>query len=179
MTVHGAQGAPTVRAGTRRTTDPRQVAELWRATGLGLSLVWTVVLLLVVLFWVRVAFLPEPGDDLPGALRVLLAPVALAATLLAGWTLVGTWRIVRRRTSGWDALSVDGALAVAVAALLTLPATLLRDAPTPSRANMVVLAVAGLVTVVVARTARRAFDRVAVGLEPSDDLDEWDEDEPV
>lgn len=173
MTAQEAQPA-------RRTADPDvpwRAAELWRAVGLGLSVVWTVVLLLVVLFWVRVAFAPQPGDDLPGSLRLLLAPVALAATILTVWTLVGAWRIVRRRTSGWDALSVDGAFAVAVAVLLTVPATILDDAPTPSRVSMLGLAVVGFATVLVARFARQAFDRVAVGLEPSDDSRDGDDED--
>ncbi|WP_157622620.1 hypothetical protein [Nostocoides sp. Soil756] len=164
----------TTRSATRaRAVDPgvaRRRAELWRATGLGFSLVWVVVLALVVAFWVRVTFLPRPGDDLPGALEIVMAPVALLSAGLAAWVTACAWRLWRRRASGWDAVMVVGAFAIAVAVFIWAPGRFLdgaERAPRPILATMVALGVASIVT---GRRAQRAFVRAAVGPEPSDDL---------
>lgn len=164
---------PSTRRSRRPEATPpfvvrRRVAELWRAAGLGFVLVWTVVLVLVVGFWVRVTFLPRPGDDLPGSLQILLAPVAVFAAGLAVWTLVCGWRLVRRRASGWDAVVVDGAFALAVAVFVWAPRRVL-EGPEPPRTVVVALAALGLTSVVTGLLAQRAFERAAVGLEPSDD----------
>lgn len=159
---------PTASASTSAYAGRRRVAELWRAAALGFVLVWTVVLVLVVGFWVRVTFAPGPGDELPGSLQILLAPVAVFAVGLSLWTLVCGWRLVRRRASGCDAVVVDGAFAVAVAVFVWAPSRVF-DLPTLPRTTVVGLGVLGLASVVTGMLAQRAFERAAVGLEPSDD----------
>ncbi|NHA68053.1 hypothetical protein [Phycicoccus flavus] len=158
----------------------RRVAELWRATGLGFTIVWTVLLVLVVGFWVRVTFLPRPGDDLPGSLQVLLAPVAVISAGMVVWGLVCGWRLLRRRTSGWDAVVVLGAFAIAVAVMVWAPGRFLDSldkAPTDVAVALVVLGVASVGTGLL---GQRAFRRASTGLEPSDvDEYEYEDEEPV
>jgi hypothetical protein len=147
----------------------RRRAELWRATGLGFSLVWVVVLTLVVLFWVRVTFFPRPGDDLPGALEIVMAPVALLCAGLVGWVVACAWRLWRRRASGSDAIVVVGAFALAVAVFVWAPGRLLDGAERAPRPLLAAVVLLGVSSVVTGRLAQRAFVRAAVGPEPSDD----------
>lgn len=148
-----------------------RVAELWRATGLGFALVWTVILVLVVAFWVRVTFYPRPGDELPGSLQILLAPVAFAAAGLAVWTLASAWRLVLRRASGWDPIVVLGAFAIAVSVLVWAPSRFFEALSPAPRPAVVALAVLGVTSVVTGLLAQRAFRRAAVAFEPLPDDD--------
>lgn len=160
------------RGGAGEVADPaavRRRAELWRAAGLGFSLVWVVVLTLVVLFWVRVTFLPRPGDDLPGALEIVMAPVALLSAGLAAWVTTCAWRLWRRRASGWDAVMVVGSFALAVAAFVWAPGRFLDGAERAPRPVLATVVALGLASVVTSRLAQRAFVRAAVGPEPSAD----------
>ncbi len=158
------------RAAREHATRVR-VAELWRAAGLGFALVWTVVLVLVVAFWVRVTFYPRPGDELPGSLQILLAPVALAAAGLGIWTVASAWRLVLRRASGWDPIVVLGAFAIAVSVLVWAPSRVF-DALSPApRPAVLALAALGVASVVTGLIAQRAFRRAAVAFEPLDDDD--------
>ncbi|MBM6405427.1 hypothetical protein JQN72_14370 [Phycicoccus sp. CSK15P-2] len=154
-----------------------RAAELWRATGLGFSIVWAVVLALVVFFWVRIAFMPRPGDDVSRWNDALLAPIALAAACLAVWVVVCAYRLARRRASGWDAVVVCGAFSLAIAAFLWLPGKLV-DRLDPGSSELILpLTVLGAASVVTGLVAQRAFRRVAVDLEPTEewvDGDEWD-----
>jgi hypothetical protein len=163
----------------RRAADPERearehaasvrAAELWRATGLGFAIVWTVLLVLVVAFWVRVTFYPRPGDELPGSLQILLAPVAFAAAGLAVWTVASAWRLVLRRASGWDPIVVLGAFAIAVSVLIWAPSRVF-DALSPApRPAVLALAGLGVASVVTGLVAQRAFRRAAVAFEPLDD----------
>ncbi len=171
---------PTARR--RRTSDEDRaarehatrvrVAELWRAAGLGFALVWTVVLVLVVAFWVRVTFYARPGDELPGSLQILLAPVAFAAAGLAVWTLASAWRLVLRRASGWDPIVVLGAFAIAVSVLVWAPSRFFEALSPAPRPALVALAALGVASVVTGLIAQRAFRRAAVAFEPLDDDDD-------
>lgn len=165
----------------RRAVDPERearehaanvrVAELWRATGLGFALVWTVILVLVLAFWVRVTFYPRPGDELPGSLQILLAPVALAAAGLAVWTLASAWRLVLRRASGWDPIVVLGAFAIAVSVLVWAPSRFFEALTPAPRPAVIALAVLGVTSVVTGLVAQRAFRRAAVAFEHLDEDD--------
>ena len=98
-------------------------ADRWRVVGISLALLWVVLLLVVVGFWVRVTWYPEPDDEVRGFVPVILAPVAVVSALLAGWAVAAAWRLYRRRRSGWDAPIVLGALGVAVAVYSLVPST--------------------------------------------------------
>ncbi|GGL41468.1 hypothetical protein H9L10_08450 [Phycicoccus endophyticus] len=147
----------------------RRVAELWRAVGLGFTMVWAVLLALVVVYWVRVTFLPSPEDDLPGSLRLLLAPAALAAAVFVLWTLVCGWRLLRRRASGWDAAVVLGSFAIAGAVFAWAPGQLVDGLESAPRTVAVGLVVLGGASVTSGMLAQRAFRRSAVALEPGEE----------
>ena len=99
----------------------RELAERWRAVGLGMDAVWVVVLLLVVAFWANVTWAERPAFSGPGYLPALLAPAALLAAVLAGWAIASAVRILRRRGDGWDAPIVLGVIGIAVAAFSFVP----------------------------------------------------------
>lgn len=118
-TTEGAGGEPVPRRPLPEAVVRR--ADRWRVVGIALALLWVVLLLLVVGFWVRVTWYPQPDDEVRGFVPVLLAPAAVVSALLAGWALAAAWRLYRRRRSGWDAPIVLGALAVAVAGYSLVP----------------------------------------------------------
>ena len=105
---------------TPRWRTEVRTADLWRATGIGLSVVWGVVLLLVVGYGARLTFAPTAGDP-PGFVRLLLAPLSLVALALFVWVAVAAWRIQARRTAGWDAVIVIGGLAIASGVFVAAP----------------------------------------------------------
>ena len=144
--------APVRGRGTR--ADRYRTAEIWRAVGVGLLAVWLVLLLLVVYWWVTSTFGTDPGVRPPGYVRVLGAPLALVASLLAVWTAGSAARLWRRRPAGWDPLIVLGAAALAAALYLWLPT---RDL-TPTVGGL--LAVGG-VSVLAAVLGERAWRRAA------------------
>ena len=65
-----------------------RAADLWRATGVGLCVVWGVSLCLVVGWVVRITVDPAPGDP-PGFVRLLLTPVALLCVGFTVWLAGG------------------------------------------------------------------------------------------
>lgn len=108
----------------RSAADPQhdhEMAERWRAVGLGLNSVWVVVLLLVVAFWANVTWADRPAYSGPGYLPALLAPAALLAAVMAGWAVVSAVRILRRSADGWDAPIVLGVIGIAVAGFSLIP----------------------------------------------------------
>ncbi len=143
-----------------------RAADLWRATGIGLSLVWAVVLLLVVGYAARLTFAPTTGDP-PGFVRLLLAPLSLVALALFVWLAIAGWRIQARRTAGWDAIVVVGGLALASGVFVAAPWRF-DGGPgkglTPLSVGLVVL---GTLSVVAGLLAQRAWRRAAVALEQS------------
>ncbi len=130
-----------------------QTADRWRVVGFVLSLVWVVLLLVVVFFWVRVTWYPQPDDEIRGFVPVLLAPAAVVSALLAGWSVAAAWRLYKRRRSGWDAPIVVGALAVAVAGYSLVPSTTIVP-------EMLWLGVLGLGSAVLAILGERAWRRI-------------------
>lgn len=116
---------PDVEPAARRPLpgDVVRRADRWRLVGIALALLWVLLLLVVVGFWVRVTWYPEPDDEIRGFVPVILAPAAVVSALLAGWAVAAAWRLYRRRRSGWDAPIVLGALAVAVAGYSLVPST--------------------------------------------------------
>ncbi len=143
-----------------------RTADLWRATGLGLSVVWGVVLLLVVGYGARLTFAPTAGDP-PGFVRLLLAPLSLVALALFVWVAVAAWRIQARRAAGWDAVIVIGGLAVASGVFVAAPWRF-DGGPgkglTPLSVGLVVL---GALSVVAGLLAQRSWRRAAEALEES------------
>lgn len=153
-----------------RAPDPRRArrrAELWRAAGLGFSLVWAVVLGLVVAFWARVTFSDGSAEDLPGSLDLLLTAVAFVCAGLAVWTVVDALWLFRRRTSGWDAVIVLGSFSVAVSLLVGLPRRFLHELGSAPGPIVWGLGVLGLASVVTGLLAQRAFRRAAEARERS------------
>ncbi|MBR7744572.1 hypothetical protein KC207_14850 [Phycicoccus sp. BSK3Z-2] len=142
------------------------VADVWRAVGIGFSLVWTTVLALVVTFWVRVVFFPRPGDEVALWNDVVLAPVALVAAVLAGWTLVGVWRLLLRRPGGFDPLVVLGAFAIAVALLVWAPGRFIDGLDAAPREGVLALGVLGVVSVAAGMLAQRSWRRAAAVVDP-------------
>ncbi|MGG5258420.1 hypothetical protein [Phycicoccus avicenniae] len=141
-------------------------ADLWRAVGTGLALVWGVVLLVVVGYALSLVRSPVDGDP-PGFVRVLLAPVALVAVVLFVWVAVAGWRIHQRRPSGWDPVVVIGGLALTSGVFIATPWRF-DGGPgkglTPMSVGLVVL---GVVSVVAGLLAQRSWRRAAEALEES------------
>jgi drug/metabolite transporter (DMT)-like permease len=146
--------------------DEVRAANLWRATGLGLAMVWGVVLLLVIGYAVQLTFDPGDGDP-PGAVRLLLVPLALVAVALFVWVAVAGWRIQHRRPSGWDPVVVVGGLALASGIFVAVPWRF-DGGPgkglTPMTAALIGL---GLLSVVAGLVGQRSWLRAAEALEES------------
>ena len=137
-----------------------RAADLWRATGVGLCVVWGVSLCLVVGWVVRITVDPAPGDP-PGFVRLLLTPVALLCVGFTVWLAVAAWRIHRRRTAAWDAVVVVGALGLVTGVFVAAPwgtAGGPSAGPSPASLGLVVL---GLVSVVAGLLAQRSWRRAA------------------
>ncbi len=130
-----------------------RTADRWRVVGFVLAAVWVVLPLVVVGFWVRVTWYPQPTDEIRGYVPLLLAPAAAVCALLAGWALASAWRLYRRRRSGWDAPIVIGALAAAVSAYSLVPSTTIVP-------EMLWLGVLGLASAVLAILGERAWRRI-------------------
>ncbi len=149
-----AAGDDTPPGEHRRPVPERVVraADRWRLVGIALDVLWTVLLAVVVWFWVRVTWYPHPDDEVRGFVPVLMAPAAVVSTLLAGWALASAWRLYRRRRAGWDAPVVLGALALAVSVYSLVPSTTI----VPEMAWLGVLGVGSVVAGVLGeRTWRR------------------------
>ncbi len=156
--VYGQTFASTepVESGEERRPVPERVirtADRWRVVGIVLVVLWVVIPLLVVGFWVRVTWYPQPTDEIRGYVPLLLAPAAVVCTLLAGWALASAWRLFRRRRSGWDAPIVIGALAAAVSGYSLVPSTTIVP-------EMRWLGVLGLASAVLAILGERAWRRI-------------------
>lgn len=169
---------------THRIAGTVRAADLWRGAGLGLAVVWAVLLGLVVVFWLRVTFFRQPGDDIEGYAQVVLAPVAVVAAVLLGWTVVSLWSLWMRRERGWDVIVVLGAFAIAGALFLVLPGEFLDRVQERVGPRVVGLAGLGVFSVVVGLLGQRTWRRAAVALDairrPRDDgldVEMWPEDE--
>ncbi|MBM6400566.1 hypothetical protein [Phycicoccus sonneratiae] len=143
-----------------------RAADLWRATGLGLAMVWGVVLLLVIGYAARLTL--DPGaDDPPTVVRLLLVPMGVVAVALFVWIAVAGWRIQLRRPSGWDPVIVVGGLGLAGGVFVAAPWRF-DGGPgkglTPLTVGLVVM---GLLSVVAGLLAQRSWRRAAVALEES------------
>ncbi|QIM20348.1 hypothetical protein G7075_02990 [Phycicoccus sp. HDW14] len=143
-----------------------RTADLWRATGLGLAVVWGVVLLLVIGYAVRLTVDPARGDP-PGAVRLLLVPMGVVAVALFVWVAVAGWRIHLRRPSGWDPVVVVGGLGLASGVFAAAPWRF-DGGPgkglTPLTVSLIVL---GLLSVVAGLVAQRSWRRAAEAVEES------------
>ncbi|QKE84146.1 LPXTG cell wall anchor domain-containing protein [Arthrobacter sp. NEB 688] len=141
-----------------------RTADLWRATGVGLCLVWGVVLCLLVGWVVRLTLHPAAGDP-PPAVRLLLVPVALVCAGSVVWVAVAAWRIHHRRTAAWDGVVVVGALGLVSGVVTSTPWGTVDGPATGRGSESLGLAVLGLLSVATGLLAQRSWRRAAGRLE--------------